>query len=622
MESRQTHLGIPACARSQRGPVVAATMLCALFLGSGAAKADAGYPLWDIMFSGGRGADLLYYDAARSGLWAWLTPQYSTSIPVYWGAPFLPQGNLPTNDFYPGYYYGRTGYGSGDMALMYRDALGNLIVAPVVNSPANQTYLLQSGKSWTGAQYIPRDCSRERPFYIGDFNGDGASDVFCAGLPTYPGTTLKYYVALADPVNQRFKGFTIWNHSLFTQSAANVFVGDFNGDGADDIGYFCDIDGHNVFSVELSNKSNSFNASGTGTWVGDNMFGHYDPRAMFFVGYFNNDSKADLAYFNPDEQAMYVALSTGSSLPYSGQWSAPYMFGSLQQWFLIGDWNGDGLDDLGYYNHNENAFYVEHSDGTKFTGIEQWLPPSRTYNFGVPGDTTLPHYSSQPGRRPQDGRLDSPYPTPSQSGLKLVSAGPTSLQVTWQNQSLIEAYSLVLTYDSNGKFVSNTKVVGQVPVGTSQYATVSGLNPNSTYNLYLVTGSSEGKETWGPPGQFKTSSGSLTTHSLGVAFSEAAIHYGDPCPSQTVALTLWQNSTKLATQPAACTSNITYSDQPGFTFWVYSTTFANLSPGRYQVRQTINGVQDITCEGVTIPTSPNGLVLAANEFIFNHTTCP
>jgi len=190
----------------------------------------------------------------------------------------------------------------------------------------------------------------------GDFNGDGRDDI----VTFTRGPAADVYVALST--GSSFSG-TGWKwHDFFAVGSETPLVGDFNGDGKDDIATFTKGPAADVY-VALSTGS-SF--SGTG-WKWHDFFavGSETPA----VGDFNGDGKDDIATFTRGAAAdVYVALSTGSSFSGTGwKWHDYFAVGSETP--AVGDFNGDGKDDIVTFTRGPAAdVYVALSTGSSFSG--------------------------------------------------------------------------------------------------------------------------------------------------------------------------------------------------------------------------------------------------------------
>jgi hypothetical protein len=190
----------------------------------------------------------------------------------------------------------------------------------------------------------------------GDFNGDGKTD-----LATFTrGSTGDVYVALSN--GNGFTG-TGWKwHDNFSFGTEVPLVGDFNGDGKDDLATFTRGGTGDVF-VALSNGSGFV---GTGwKWHDNFSFGSEVPLA----GDFNGDGRDDLATFTRGTTGdVFVATSTGSGFVGTGwKWHDNFCFGSEVP--LVGDFTGDGKDDLATFTRGSTGdVYVAVSYGSSFAG--------------------------------------------------------------------------------------------------------------------------------------------------------------------------------------------------------------------------------------------------------------
>lgn len=214
------------------------------------------------------------------------------------------------------------------------------------------------------------------PRRIGDFNGDGKDDVIGFGQS-------QTVVGLSNGSSFSTSGFSAT--SAFTSSqgytAANHprMIGDFNGDGKDDVIGF----GHAAVAVGLSNGS-SFN---TTLWTGGTTFstgtGGFGDENKFprMVGDFNGDGKTDVIGFGNTSVA--VGLSTGSSFNVS-TWTTSFTYGTdnVTQSHTprgIGDFNGDGKDDIICFGYTTVA--VGLSTGSGFT-VSDWTDQDFTHETG------------------------------------------------------------------------------------------------------------------------------------------------------------------------------------------------------------------------------------------------
>jgi hypothetical protein len=170
---------------------------------------------------------------------------------------------------------------------------------------------------------------------IGDFNGDGKLDLVTTSYSEYCGYSSCTIIESGVRVLLGNGDGTFGSARYFAagSSPSSVAVGDFNGDGKQDLavaGEYGDL------SVLLGNGDGSFQAART-SYVGGGV--GLDSVA---VGDFNGDGSLDLAATNSYGRDVGVLLGNGD-----GSFQAPHYFAAHDgQSVTVSDLNGDGIPDL------------------------------------------------------------------------------------------------------------------------------------------------------------------------------------------------------------------------------------------------------------------------------------
>jgi IgA Peptidase M64/FG-GAP-like repeat len=242
-------------------------------------------------------------------------------------------------------------------------------------------------------------------FYIGDFNGDGTDEVV-----VFNGTdwATPYLGLLASDGAGGLQLIARYDGSMpgwQMTGGDRFFVGDFNGDGKADLFVFNASNWSIPYLGMLHSTGTGFNvvARHDGTLPGWQM----TAGDQFFVGDFDGDEKADLFVFNGSNWSIpYLGMlhSTGTSLTMAQRYD-----GVLPGWqmtagdrFYVADFDGDGSKDLYVSNgSNWSIAYLGmlHSTGTGLTMAQR-------YDGNVPGWQMRPgdqHFVAEVNQSGHDG---------------------------------------------------------------------------------------------------------------------------------------------------------------------------------------------------------------------------
>lgn len=197
--------------------------------------------------------------------------------------------------------FGPFGVRTWDVGDFNGDSLTD-VLSLWANTPLYLRVGLNQGSSfsygvWSGALNHTDYSTIAETLRVGDFNGDGLSDV-----AYYDGGQI--YVGVSTGTAFSFSSWA--TVTLSTTAIATLRVGDFNGDGLTDIAYF---DGNHTTWVGLSNGA-QFNIT---AWDTAQVFPGTSTINSFVVGDFNGDGKSDIAVVSQNLQS-WVGLSSGPAV--------------------------------------------------------------------------------------------------------------------------------------------------------------------------------------------------------------------------------------------------------------------------------------------------------------------
>ena len=292
-----------------------------------------------------------------------------------------------------------------------------------------------------------------RQIIVGDFNGDGKSDV--AGITGSPVYTSKMTVALGNGQD----GFSetlfrdIPNFS-FNQTQS-MRIGDFNGDGVSDVIMIMnDSTFGNVIIVPGSRDS--------GVWQQPIFYNMGTVSQTLSLGDFNRDGKLDIGYTGGNSRGVILNFTSRTSSrikaipdfdgdgktdisifrPSNGSWwyqnSATnqvyaLQFGEAADNLAPADYTGDGKTDIAVFRPSNGYWYILRSEDFSFYG----------FPFGTLGDKSVP--ADYDG----DGKADPTVFRPDNAGWYSILSGNGS--VISRTFGVSEDVPLPNDYDGDGK---------------------------------------------------------------------------------------------------------------------------------------------------------------------------
>jgi hypothetical protein len=207
-----------------------------------------------------------------------------------------------------------------------------LYVMPTGSGTVTVNTVFSTGSGWVNGWQVT-GWAAPSAVAVGDFNGDGKDDLFWASASPSGGVQANVLLATPGGWSLGFSGSN-WTTPSFVQA------GDFNGDGKADLVYVTDTSSTTVDAITLL-------SGGSGWSTGWQVTGWTKP-VMLSSGDYDGDGKADLLWISPASSGGGVQADALMSAGYAwrlgwrGQnWTAPYMITS-------GDFNGDGRDDVAY----------------------------------------------------------------------------------------------------------------------------------------------------------------------------------------------------------------------------------------------------------------------------------
>ena len=218
--------------------------------------------------------------------------------------------------------------------------------------------------------------------YAADFNGDGRSD-----LLVHSGNSIQTFRSNGSQLDLIFSAVERIPGSWQFQPNDQFFVGDFNGDGKDEVAVYNGVDWRFPYLGLLADDGQG-GLQLVARYDGDIPgWGGFAKNDLFYVGDFDGNGKKDLFVFNGADWSMpYVGMlrSNGTSFSFIRRFD-----GDIPGWggmkkndkLYVGDYSGDGNADL--YIFNGDDWSMTYVGMFRCTGND--LQMTMRYDGDIPG---------------------------------------------------------------------------------------------------------------------------------------------------------------------------------------------------------------------------------------------
>jgi hypothetical protein len=225
---------------------------------------------------------------------------------------------------------------------------------------------------------------QEEQLIVADFDGDGASDI---GSWFNSAGTLQFEIEDSD-LPSVTEEFELW----FKVEAINAAFGDFDGDGLTDIAAYGQQHRSQVAVWVMRNTGEGFEEPQKWAALPNATYGSTE----LIVGDFNGDGNDDVMAVAPDEPLVrgdfdslywYGDFGVVPLIAEPGSFArgtvAPVETELFDQEYAVGDFDGDGTETLVADNYYEDSFLLYEYDGTTLR------PTGSQVQYGIAGDGVM-----------------------------------------------------------------------------------------------------------------------------------------------------------------------------------------------------------------------------------------
>jgi VCBS repeat-containing protein len=424
-----------------------------------------------------------------------------------------------------------------------RDGRQDLAIADQSSEVNNVSLLIGSGSGTFTPGSPVTVGSLPVSVVVGDFNGDGIEDLATADADSN---------AVSVLIGSGSGTFTPGSPVTVGSSPNSVVVGDFNGDGKQDL----------ATANYNSNTVSVLIGSGSGAFTPGSPVSVGSRPASVVVGDFNGDGKQDLATASYDASTVSVLIGSGSG---TFTPDSPVSVVSSAISMVVGDFNGDGKQDLATANYDASTVSVLIGSG------------SGTFAVRSPATASPTPYGTAVGDFNGDGQQD----------LAATSFGSSRVSV---HLGVVADLAAPTTTDNVPAAVQTTRVTvtltatdtGGSGVNKTYYTTgVSPVDPTTASSVYNPAS----KPTLGDGEKIKYFSVDLAGNAESVKTSIAARVNLPPVVGGVGSVSYTENAAPTAVAPA-----LTISDTAGTTITSATVSLQFAQPGDELSYTTTNGV--------------------------------
>jgi hypothetical protein len=219
------------------------------------------------------------------------------------------------------------------------------------------------GTDWSSGVSCGGDFDGGTTLLIGRFNADNRDDVLCRDGD-------RIAISYADASGHVWSGTPFWSSpGGWCSGNARIYTGDFDGSGQTDL--LCDDPESGQKWIDYVDSNGHFNGDGSSDWYGN--AGWCDqPSGQIYVGDFNGDGYDDLLCHDVVDGRKWINFSIGLADRTDWEYASGFC-GHATGRIFVGDIDGDGADDLLCHDVSTGYKWIDYTDDGGLWGPE-WGP--------------------------------------------------------------------------------------------------------------------------------------------------------------------------------------------------------------------------------------------------------